>query len=40
LEDEGGEEGDDFGGFVVGEDVVEDELCEDELVCRVDLKTR
>ena len=37
LEDEGREEGDDFGGFVVREDVVEDELCEDELICGMDL---
>jgi hypothetical protein len=37
LEHEGREEGDDFGGFVVREDVVEDELCEDKLICGMDL---
>ena len=37
LEDEGGEEGHDFGRIVGCEDIVEDELSEDELVGRVDL---
>jgi hypothetical protein len=37
LEDEGREQSDDFGWFVVSEDVVEDELCEDELICGMDL---
>ena len=37
LEDEGGEERDDFGRREVGEHVFEDELGEDELVGAVDL---
>jgi len=37
LEDESGKQGHDFGGFVICEDVVEDELCEDQLVGGMDL---
>ena len=37
LEDEGGEQGDDFLWLVVGEDVVEDEFGQDQLVGGVNL---
>lgn len=37
MEDECGEECDDFFGFVFGEDVLEDQLGEDEFVGGVDL---
>lgn len=36
LEYEGGEQGGDFSGLEIREDIVQDELCEDEFVARVD----
>jgi hypothetical protein len=38
LEDESGEEGYDFFGLVLCEDVLEDQFCEDELVGGVNLR--
>ena len=40
LENKAGEKGDHLGGLVVGKDVVEDQLGQDELVGRVDLDKR
>ena len=38
LEDEGGEEGNNLFRGELGEDVLEDKFCQNELVCRVDLR--